>query len=69
MRNSFLDLSGKIDPIKVEFFETISTIAKSVNISFFVVGAFVRDMILTTVYNIEVKRLTSDIDLGIHVNA
>lgn len=68
MSRSLLDLSGKIDPTTMEFFEAFSTIAKSVNISFFVVGAFVRDMILTNVYNIEVKRFTRDIDLGIYVN-
>jgi len=68
MRKNLLDLSGKIDPIKIEFFEIISNVAKAANIHFFVVGATARGMILEEGFDIPRKRATEDIDLGIQVS-
>ena len=67
MTQKLLDLSGKIkDPI-LEILETISNIASSLNVPFFVVGAAARDIILHCGYGIEIIRATEDIDLGFMV--
>ncbi|MGD9161830.1 MAG: hypothetical protein PVG39_25695 [Desulfobacteraceae bacterium] len=67
MSRNLLDLSGKIDPLTIELFETIKNTADSGGINFFVVGASARDMILEYGYEIKTKRATMDIDLGVQV--
>ncbi len=62
-----LDLSEKIDPLTIELFEIIKSVADSKGINFFVVGASARDMILEYGYDIKTKRATMDIDLGVQV--
>lgn len=67
MTQKLIDLSGKIkDPI-LEALETISNIATSLNVPFFVVGAAARDIILHHGYGVEIIRATEDIDLGVMV--
>ena len=68
MSGNLLDLSGKIDIFTVELFETISNVAVSINVPFFVVGATARDMILTHGYDIQTIRATNDIDFGVQVS-
>lgn len=68
MSRNLLDLSGKIDPLTIELFETIKRLADSRGIKFFVVGASARDMILEYGYGIQTKRATMDIDLGVQVS-
>jgi len=67
MSNSLLDLSGKIDPPLVEVFDAIAEVAATRGISYFVVGATARDMILSHGHGIASKRATVDIDLGVEV--
>ena len=67
MKESLLDLSGKIDGFRVGLFETIATVAESLRVPFFVVGAMARDIILSLGYGIKIGRATEDIDLGVQV--
>jgi len=67
MKTISLDLSGKIDQQKIEALLTIKIEADILNIPFFVVGAFARDIILKHCYDIIPRRMTGDIDLGINV--
>jgi len=67
MTRKLLDLSGKIDPTTIEFYETIATVAASLNIPFFVVGAAARDMILEYGFGVTPRRATVDVDLAIEV--
>jgi predicted nucleotidyltransferase len=68
MKESLLDLSGKIKGFEVELFETVAEVAESLSIPFFVVGAMARDIILSDGYGIETGRATQDIDLGVQVS-
>jgi predicted nucleotidyltransferase len=67
MRNILFNLSGKIDQLTVDALLAIKKEADILNISFFVVGAFARDIILKHCYGIDPHRITRDIDLGINV--
>jgi predicted nucleotidyltransferase len=67
MKESSLDLSGKIDGFRVGLFESIATVAESLRMPFFVVGAMARDIILSLGYGIKIGRATEDIDLGVQV--
>lgn len=68
MKESLLNLSGKIKGFEVELFETVAEVAESLSIPFFVVGAMARDIILSDGYGIETGRATQDIDLGVQVS-
>src|SRR4030043_1869077 len=67
MSNISFDLSGKIDQQTVEALDMVKSIADSLSIPFFVVGASARDFILKYCYGIEPPRMTKDIDLGVEV--
>jgi len=67
MNNILLDLSGKIEPPKIETLYTIKNVADSLDIPFFIVGATARDLILEHCYSIKSPRRTLDIDLGVKV--
>jgi predicted nucleotidyltransferase len=67
MKESLIDLSGKIDDFRLSLFETIAKVAESLNVPFFVIGATARDIILSECYGIEVGRATKDIDLAVQV--
>ncbi|UCG79696.1 MAG: hypothetical protein JSV60_06845, partial [Desulfobacterales bacterium] len=67
MNASLLDLSGKIDRVTVELFETVVRVAQSMHVRFFVVGAAARDIILLHGYDVNTIRATTDIDLGVQV--
>ena len=67
MRNILFDLSGKIDQQTVEALLAIKKEADILKISFFVVGAFARDIILQHCYGINPRRMTRDIDLGVNI--
>lgn len=68
MSKNLLNLSEKIDPLRIEIIEIISRIAQKADIPFFIVGATARDVILTNGYDIQTTRATVDIDLGIRVS-
>jgi len=67
MRKSFLNISGKIESIRLAVLEGIANIADSEDIPFFIVGATARDLILAKGYNIRPFRATLDIDIGVRV--
>lgn len=62
-----IDISAKIDPGLQEFFTEIAAVASDSGAAYFMVGATARDMILTLGFGIAARRLTEDIDIGIHV--
>ena len=67
MKENLLDLSGKIDSIRLEAIEKIANLTQSYRIRFFIIGAAARDMILSDGYGIQTIRATLDIDLGVRV--
>lgn len=67
MNSNFLDLSGRINDSIIQPFETVDHVAEAISVPFFVVGATVRDMILTYGYGIRTIRATQDIDFGVRV--
>jgi predicted nucleotidyltransferase len=67
MTTTSLDLSGKIDKVVVSALGRIRQISSSMNISFFIVGATARDILLEAHYGIESKRATIDIDIAIFI--
>ncbi len=62
-----LNLSDRIDLSTVAVYEAIAKAAAASGISFFVVGATARDMLLKYAYGMDPKRGTVDVDIGIHV--
>lgn len=67
MNNISIDISGKIDPGRVSVLRSIKEVAEELDISFFVVGAFARDVIFEHIHHIPAPRVTEDIDLGVEV--
>jgi predicted nucleotidyltransferase len=67
MNKILSDLSGKIDRRIIDALAAVKSAADSLGISFFVVGATARDLILTHCYGIQTTRMTRDIDLGVEV--
>ncbi|PKN70986.1 MAG: hypothetical protein CVU54_03120 [Deltaproteobacteria bacterium HGW-Deltaproteobacteria-12] len=67
MKTISFDLSGKIDQQKIEALLAIKKETDILNIPFFVVGAFARDIIFKHYYDITPRRMTGDIDLGINI--
>ena len=67
MNNILIDISGKIDPERVSVLRGIKEIAEELDIPFFVVGAFARDVIFEHIHRIPTPRVTEDIDLGVEV--
>jgi predicted nucleotidyltransferase len=67
MTRTLLDLSGKLRPYE-DVFREIIRITSEHRITFFVVGALARDIIMGLGYGINVKRATEDIDCGIQVD-
>jgi len=68
MKNILIDVSGKIDSSYVQAIKEIKDIADSQKISFFIIGALARDIIMEYFYEIKAPRITMDIDLGIKVS-
>ena len=65
--SNLLDLSGKIDPVSLALFETLSAAAGSLELPFFVVGATARDLILELGNGLPGNRATLDKDFGLRV--
>jgi predicted nucleotidyltransferase len=66
MKKKLIDLSEKIDKQRVDSIETISRVANSLQIPFFLIGATARD-ILFAAHNIPAYRVTLDLDIGVKV--
>lgn len=69
MKNILIDISGKIDNSYIAAIKEIKKVADSLKISFFIVGALARDIIMEYFYEIKAPRMTMDIDLGIKVSS
>ncbi len=67
MKGNLLDLSGKIDKVRLLAFEKVSRVADSLGVPFFIIGAAARDMILMNGHNIPTIRATLDVDFGVQV--
>ena len=67
MSNISINISGRIDPEQVSVLRNINDVAKELNINFFVVGAFARDVVFEHIHQISAPRMTEDIDIGIEV--
>jgi predicted nucleotidyltransferase len=67
MTEILCDLSGKIDQERIEALSLVKNAADSLNISFFIIGATARDIILEHCYSIRSPKITLDIDLGVEV--
>jgi predicted nucleotidyltransferase len=65
--SNLLDLSGKISPVSLALYETLSDVAGSIGVAFFVVGATARDMIFEFGHELPTKRATKDVDFGVRV--
>ena len=58
-----------LDEVALKILNEVSNVANSMGINYFVVGATARDILLTHVFEMEVRRATSDIDFAIAVNS
>jgi len=67
MSKPLLDLSGKIDERTVSVLDSITNVAASLAIPFFVIGATARDFVLGHGYGVEIIRATVDIDMAVQV--
>jgi predicted nucleotidyltransferase len=66
---NLLDLSGKIDPLSLALFASMSETAGSLGVAFFVVGATARDMIFELGFERPSRRATLDRDFGVRVDS
>ena len=69
MKNILMDVSGKIDSSYISAIEEIKKVADSQKISFIIIGALARDIIMEHFYEVKAPRMTMDIDLGIKVSS
>jgi predicted nucleotidyltransferase len=65
MKKKSLDLSNQIDSLTLGIFQSIAEATNRLKVPFFVIGAKVRDMILTYGYSIKTGRATTDVDFGV----
>lgn len=66
--SNLLDLSGKIDPLSLALFASLSETAGSLDLAFFLVGATARDMIFELGHGLPSRRATNDKDFGVRVS-
>lgn len=69
MTSTSLDLSEKIDPITKELYQIIVQVTNELGISYVVVGATARDLVLHYGYGAAISRATTDVDFGIEVDS
>ncbi|MEX2523732.1 MAG: nucleotidyl transferase AbiEii/AbiGii toxin family protein [Gammaproteobacteria bacterium] len=67
--NTLINISGKIDKHSITIYEAVADSANKLNISYMVVGASARDLVLYHGYGAKIKRATADIDFGIQVQS
>lgn len=68
MKNTSIDLSGKISETAVSILIEVEKIAVKLDLSFFIVGATARDIIFEHQFDIKPSRATIDIDIGVIVS-
>jgi predicted nucleotidyltransferase len=59
------NISGKIEDSIVEAIELIDATANQLGIQYFIVGAKARDLFFSAIYDIDTRRATLDVDIGI----
>lgn len=69
MTSTLLDLSGKIDSVKVSALIQIKRITSKERIPFFVIGATARDILLEAAHGLASKRATMDVDIAVLVES
>ena len=69
MKENLKNLSSLIDKQKLAAIATISKVATSLKIPFFLIGASARDILLQKNPNIPIYRATLDIDFGVRVSS
>jgi predicted nucleotidyltransferase len=69
MTNTWLDLMGQLDSTRERIFRDVTEAASTLGISFFVVGACARDLIMELYYGLPVQRATNDIDVGLQLKS
>jgi len=67
MKDTLLDVSGKIDPLTVSLYRHIQNAARAQNIDFVIIGATARDIIYEHAHKINFLRVTKDIDFAVQV--
>lgn len=67
VKNSSVNISGKLPEELVARFTDIHNYAKELAIDFLVVGAMARDIVLVHGFGSKVERATNDVDFGIYV--
>src|SRR5688572_9865164 len=56
-----------VDPLTIAVMLDVDTLAKEMNLSYFVCGAMARDILLHHVHGIETGRATADVDFAVAV--
>lgn len=67
MKNTSLNIAGKLPNGLIELYADISRVADELNIDFLVVGAMARDLVLVHGFGATIARGTKDVDFGINV--
>ena len=67
MKNTSVNIVGKLPQELVELYDDISCHTKELGIDFLVVGATARDMVLVYGYGATIERGTTDVDFGMNV--
>lgn len=67
MKNTYVNITGKLLVGLVELYSDISEHAEELDINFLVVGAMARDIVLVHGFDSNIERGTRDVDFGINV--
>ena len=67
MKNTSVNIAGKLPQELVELYDDIRGHTKALRIDFLVVGATARDMVLVYGYGATIERGTTDVDFGMNV--
>lgn len=67
MSDTSLDLSGKLPPEIEAVLQQVAGVMVAQGISFFVVGALARDLLLEHVWHLPPQRATKDVDFGVRL--
>lgn len=65
MKNTWPDLTAKLDPVHRRALATIARATAAVNADWFLTGAMARDWVFTFMHGIDTLRATRDADIGI----
>jgi len=63
------NISGKIDSFSLEVLNIVSEVSSTLNIEMFVIGASALDIIFKQIYDINIHRVTNDIDFSVRVKS